>query len=157
MASADTTSAGISSVSAAPTSDFPLAVGPKRPMTSSATESRAHELELLVRHAGPAEVVLQAAVAPFELAEDAGHRRRRRLRDPLQPLELLVALRGREPGLVAGPQAHLAQRVVGGDLLVVHAREVEQEGRQEACPVLAADAVDDDAAFRRMRDGFHSC
>src|SRR5438067_12033363 len=98
MASADTTSAGISSVSAAATSDFPLAVGPKRPMTSSATASRPHELELLVRHPGHAEVVLQAAVATFELAEDPRHRRCRRLRDPLQPLELLAAPRRRQPG-----------------------------------------------------------
>src|SRR6185437_12777720 len=35
MASADTTSAGMRSATAAATSDFPLAVGPKTPMTTT--------------------------------------------------------------------------------------------------------------------------
>src|SRR4029077_292833 len=44
MASAETTSAGIRSVTAAATSDFPLAVGPNRPMTSTALGRGEREL-----------------------------------------------------------------------------------------------------------------
>src|SRR5437764_3405931 len=100
MASAETTSAGISSATAAATSDLPLAVGPKRPMTPSATKALADELELVLRHAGPAKVCLRAPVATFELGEHADHRRGRRLCDPPKPLELLLAPRGLEPRLV---------------------------------------------------------
>src|SRR6188472_1442690 len=121
MASAETTSAGISSLRAAATSDFPLAVGPKMPMTRSATETRADELELLVGHAGLAEVGLDAAVALLELGEHADHRGSRRLRHPPESFELLVGLGSREPRLVPRAQPLLAQRVVGGDLFVVHA------------------------------------
>src|SRR3954470_18865826 len=100
MASAETTSDGSNSVMAAATSDFPLAVGPKRPMTRSATEALADELELLGRQARPAEVCLHAAVTTVELGEDAGHRGCRSLRDPPEPLELLLRLGGLEPLLV---------------------------------------------------------
>src|SRR5215475_8879284 len=108
----------MSSVSAAATSDFPLAVGPKRPMTSSATEARADALELVARHAGGAEVLLHRAVAPLELGEQADHRRGRRPRDALQSLELFVALCRGEPALVARTQSLLAERVVGRYRLV---------------------------------------
>src|SRR5262249_20498891 len=115
MASAETTSAGISSLRAAATSDFPLAVGPKMPMTRSATETRADELEILVCHAGREEVRLHAAVVPLELGEHADHRGRGRLRNALEPFELLVALGGCEPFFVAGAQPLLAKRVVRCD------------------------------------------
>src|SRR3954470_6250003 len=44
MASAETTSAGISSATAAATSDLPLAVGPNRPMTTTALGRDEREL-----------------------------------------------------------------------------------------------------------------
>src|ERR1700749_4036625 len=44
MASAEITSAGISSATAAAMSDFPLAVGPNRPMTSTASGRSEREL-----------------------------------------------------------------------------------------------------------------
>ena len=97
-----------------------------------------------------AQVPLDAAVAALELLEDAGHRGGRRLRDPLQALELLLAARRREPRLVPRQQPLLAERVVGGDLVVGHAGQVEQERGEQARAVLAADAVDDDAALGRV-------
>src|SRR6185369_6490541 len=155
MASAETTSAGISSVSAAATSDLPLAVGPNSPMTCSATKPRADEPELLVAYSRRAKVRLDAAVAVVELREHSSHRGCRCLRDAAQPLEVLLALSPREPRLVPRPQPVLAQRVVGRDLVVGHSGEVEEERRQQPGAVLASDSVDDDSARRRMRDGPH--
>src|SRR5215470_13020043 len=50
MASAETTSAGISSATAAATSDFPLAVGPNKPMTGTALGDGERELRAGERH-----------------------------------------------------------------------------------------------------------
>jgi len=119
---------------------------------SSAAESRAGSLELVLAHAGMAQVALDASVAALELLEDAGHRGGGRLRDPSQPFELRLALGGGEPGLVPRQQALLAERLVGRDRGVVHSGQPEQEGREQAGSVLAADAVDDDPARRRVRD-----
>src|SRR5579884_202668 len=109
MASADTTSAGNRSAIAAATSDLPLAVGPNSPTTSSGTEPRADEVELLVARPGRTEVGLDAAVAPLELLEHAPHGRGRGLCDATEPLQLLLALCGGEPRLVTRLQALLAQ------------------------------------------------
>ena len=49
-------------------------------------------------------------------------------------------------------QPLLAERVVGGDLLVVDAGDVEQERDNEPGAVLPAHAVHDDAALGRARD-----
>src|SRR3954471_14110772 len=126
------------------TAVFPEAVGPKIARTVSAMKSRAGATELVVREAGVTKEALDASVRALELLEDADHRRCRRLRDPLEPLELLVALGRREPLLVARPEPDLAERVVVGDLLDVDAGQVEQKRAEQACAVLAADAMDED-------------
>src|SRR4029077_10464512 len=138
MASAETTSAGISSVSAAATSDLPLAVGPNSPMTCSATKPRADEPELPVAYSRRAKVRLDAAVAVVELREHSSHRGCRCLRDAAQPLELVFARRPREPRLVPRPQPVLAQRVVGRDLVVGPSGQAEEGPRQHPGAVVAA-------------------
>src|SRR5512133_749704 len=150
MASAETSSAGIRRATSSATTLLPEAVGPKIARTST-TEPGAGELELLLADADVAQVRLHAAVAAPELGEDALHRGRRSLGDPPQALELLLALRRREPGLVPRQQPLLAERVVRGDLAVGYTREVQQERGEQARPVRAAAAVDDAAALGRMR------
>src|SRR5580765_5677206 len=81
-------------------------------------EPRANLLQVRVGEADVAQVALDAAVAALELREDAGHRRRRGLRDPAQALELILRLRCVEPRLVPRKQTLLAERVVGRDLVV---------------------------------------
>ena len=76
-------------------------------------------------------------------------------RDAADPLALGLAAGFGQPQVVAGLQPHLAQRIVGGNLLVVDAREVEQQRRQQARAVLASDAVDDDRTVRRLRNRRH--
>src|SRR4029450_5611557 len=81
------------------------------------TKAGADERQFLVAHTGLPEVLLDAAVPPLQLREDAEHRLGPRLRDPPQPLELLLGLRGLEPPLVAHTQPLLAARELCGDRL----------------------------------------
>src|SRR4051794_13009407 len=96
-------------------------------MTASATQPFAYELELLVTDAGGAEVRLDAAVSSLELREHAEHRVGRRRRDPADPLALRFRPRLREPRLVPRSQPLLAEGVVGGDLRLVDAGDVQQQ------------------------------
>src|SRR3954467_2848322 len=113
------------------------------------TEPGADTIQVLLVDAGRREVALNAAVEALELAEDAEHRARRGLGDALQSRELLFGLRSLEPRFVPRAQALLAERVVGGDLLVGDADNVQQQGGQETGAVLPTDAMDDHAALRR--------
>src|SRR5262245_2385440 len=152
MESADTRSAGMRSARAWATAVLPDAVGPKIPRTVSVTQPRSGAVELVLGQSGLAKIALDAPVAPLELLEDASDRLGRRLRELLHALELLFRLGFREPLFVPWAQALLAECVVGGDLVDAHARDVQQESRQQPGAVLAARAVDDDAALRSVRD-----
>src|SRR5205814_1586801 len=120
-------------------------------------EPGAGTLQVFLLHAGRAEVALHAAVAALELSEDAEHRSWRCLGDPAEPFELLLGLGRHEPAFVPRQQALLAERVVGGDVLVRDACEMEEERGQKAGAVLPADAMDDEAALRRPGDGANRC
>src|SRR5690349_5969255 len=127
MASAETTSAGMRSAIAAATSDLPVAVGPKRPMTRSATKPGTHALQIGVDHPDRAEKARHATVAALEHGEKPAHRLCWRLGDSSQALALPFRLGGREPFLVPRPEPFLAQRIVGCDRLGVDAGEVKHE------------------------------
>src|SRR5262245_35351323 len=115
------------SASACATAVFPDAVGPKIAKTVSVTQPRPGAVELVLGQAGLAQVAVDASVPALELLEDALDRLGRRLGEPLQALALLVGLRLREPLLVPRPQPLLAQRIVGGDLVDVHAGDVQEQ------------------------------
>src|SRR5712691_3404685 len=151
-ASAETTSAGIRCEIASATALLPLAVGPKIASNASATKPLARALQVLVRETRGAEVSLDAAVAPLELLEHSDHRLGGRRRDAPNPFALYLCSRLGEPEVVARAQPLLARRVVGCDLLVVDAREVEQQCRDEAGAILATHAVNHDDAFGSTRD-----
>src|SRR5438874_7926692 len=148
-------SAGIRRAISSATALLPDAVGPKIAMTGSATQARPSAGDLLVAHAGGAQVGVDASVAPFQLAEDARDHLGRRLRDPLEPSPLRLRLGGLQPGVMAWTQALLAERVVRGDLVRGDSRDLEEQRRQQPGAVLAADTVDDDTAFRGLGDGPH--
>src|SRR4051794_21016666 len=103
-------------------------------MTASATQSFAHELELLVADAGGAEVGLYAAVSPLDLGEHTEHRVGGRRGDPTAPLAPRFGPRLRKPRLVPRSQSLPAEGVVGGDLRVVDARDVQQQRDEHARP-----------------------
>ena len=71
----------------------------------------------------------------------------------IEALAFLVRVGLREPALVTGPQALLAQRVVRRDLLPVDTGEVQEERGEETGAVLPAGAMDDDASFGSIGDG----
>src|SRR6476469_7584338 len=139
------------SASAVATAVLPEAVGPKIARTS-VTQPRPGAIELVLGQAGLAQVALDAAVAALELFEDPFDRLGGSLRHPLQALELLLALRLREPLLVPWAQTLLAEGVVCGYLVDADAGHVQEKGRQQSGAVLAARAVDDDSALGRVRD-----
>src|SRR4051812_10996063 len=145
----------MSSATAAATSDLPLAVGPNRPMTSSANEPCSGPAELVLRHTRRPKVALYAAVAALQLCEDAAHRLRRSRGHLMHALGLLLGLGCSEPRVAPRLQTHLAQGVVRRDRLGVDTGDIEQERRDEARPVLAADAVDHHPTLRRVGDGTH--
>src|SRR5262245_51371457 len=140
------------SASAWATAVLPEAVGPKIPRTALVTEPRSGAVELVLGQAGLVQVSLDAPVAPLELLEHSSDRLGRRLREPLHALELLFGLGLGEPLLAPWAQAVLAERVVGGDLVDADAGHVQEKSREQPGAVLAARAVDDDSALRRVRD-----
>src|SRR3974377_2147743 len=101
MASAETTSAGMRAAIAAATSDLPLAVGPKRPMTRAVTAPRADALEVVVAYAYRSEKGLDAAVTSLQLRENAPHRLRRSRGNLVHARELFFGCCGSKPGVVA--------------------------------------------------------
>src|SRR4051812_9275992 len=115
-------------------------------MTASATQPSADELELLVADAGPAEERLDAPVTIFELREDPEHRVGGCRGDPTDPLAFRLGSRLRKPDLVPRSQSLRAEGVVGGDLRVVDAGDVQQQRDEHARAVLAAHAMHDDGA-----------
>src|SRR3954470_12605175 len=122
-------------------------------MTASATQPFAYELELLVADAGGPEVLLDAAVSPLDLGEHTEHRVGGRRGDPTDPPALRFGARLPDPRLLPRSPSLPAEGVVGGDLRVVDARDVQQQRDEHARPVLAAHAVHHDAAVPRVRDG----
>src|SRR5919206_144327 len=101
---------------------------------------------------GGSEVGADAAVAPLQLLEHAGHGLGRRARDALAPLALGLVLRLVDPLLRPLGEVALGLGVVGGDLVEPDAREPQEQRHDEAGPVLAVDAVDDDGALGCLRD-----
>src|SRR6266542_6000057 len=137
-------SAGMRRATSSATALLPEAVGPKRARTRrSVTQSGAGLPEILVRRAPGFEETLDASVAPLELVEDAVHGFGGRGGDAPQALPLLLVLGLRDPLVVARAKTVLADGVVGGDVVVAHAGEVKEKGRQQARAVFAAGAVDD--------------
>src|SRR5687767_2420286 len=131
MESAETIPAGICSASASATAVFPEAVGPKIARTRLFTQSRACELQILVREAARAQEALHAPVATFELLEHVDHRLRRCRGDPADAFLLRLRPGLGQPDLVPRLQALLAERVVRRDLFDSDAREAEQQCRHE--------------------------
>src|SRR5207247_10315028 len=98
------------SATASATAVFPEAVGPKVARTL-VTEPRSGALEVVVAQARVAQEALDVPMATLELLEDAGHRCGGSLGDPLEALEVLVALGRGEPLLVPRAQSLLAECV----------------------------------------------
>src|SRR3954463_10034645 len=115
------TSAGMRSSIARATAVLPLAVGPKSARTASGTKARANELQVVVGEAARAEIIRDASVPPPNLLENADDRLGRGRRDAPDPHALGLAAGFGQPHVVPGLQPHLAQRIVGGNLLVVDA------------------------------------
>src|SRR5919206_280946 len=101
---------------------------------------------------GGSEVGADAAVAPLQLLEHAGHGLGRGARDALAPLALGLVLRLVDPLLRPLGEVALGLGVVGGDLVEPDAREPQEQRDDEAGPVLAEDAMDDDGALGCLRD-----
>src|SRR5918994_7524380 len=108
------TRARIRSARASATALFPEAVGPKIAMTS-ATEAGAGALEILICRATGAQIPLDAAVSPLQLLEHLDHGRLGGCGDAMEPRELGLVGRGREPLLVAEG----VREFVGGEVICV--------------------------------------
>src|SRR4051812_32570833 len=126
-------------------------------MTVSATQTLADEVELLVAEAARAQVSIDAAVATLQFGEHAEHRLGRSRENAGDPFALGFRSGLGEPHLVPRPKPLLAERVVVSDLRVIDAGYAKQQPDEQARPVLASHAMDDDTAVRCVRDSGKCC